>query len=409
MPMDHELRLINRAWKGDGSGWKDLVAAKLTPDMFFNDDAREVFKYALQVQQRHGSFPSQAQIKGRFPNLRHVAITDPLSLLIDDFKEWRRAQVLGEGLREAAELYADGRYDDSLVKVENFQARIAAESITDAGDVDLTENPLDRYKAYEAFASRPAGLLGYTTGFPTLDNITCGLQKKQLVVVVAEPKVGKSTLAVKMGIAANDAGANVMLQTIEMSADEMTKRYDAMRAGVSFNRLRTGTLKAAEKMEYRKMLAKTALPNKFVVTESVINLAQIAAKIEETKPDIVIVDGVYLLQTPPEFPPLSSQALTFLSRSFKQLAKTTDTVIILTTQALHQKLQGGKLSPHSIGYTSSFLQDADIVIGLQENDSKDEDMRILSILASRSTGLIDTNLDWDWDTGTFEEMGSAAA
>lgn len=407
MSFDNEIRLINVAWKGDGSAWKELVSAKLTPEMFFDQDAALVYKFALDQQQKHGKFPSETFVKQSFPVFPRIKVTDPISLLIDAFKEWRRSQIVKVAIQESAEEYAKDGADKALARMESAIAQVAAESVSADGDIDLTENTRERYDAYLAFAQRPPGLLGYPTGFATLDDILSGMQPKQLITVVALPKVGKSTLAMQMAISAHYAGARVMFQTIEMSSTEMSGRYECQRAGISYTRFRTGTLKKSEERRYEKMLTETdKMPNPFVVTESVINLAQISAKIEEYEPNIVVVDGVYLLQSHPDFAPGSAQALTHLSRSFKKLCQSTNTTIILTTQALQAKLQGGKLSPHSIGYSSSFLQDSDLVIGLEMNDADDHDARELSILASRHSGTAKVTLDWDWENALFAESGT---
>lgn len=377
--------------------------------MFFNPECAEIYQFALDMQQKHGDFPSEAFTKQNFPNFQRVKISDPLSMLIEAFKEWRRAQVIKQRLAAAADAYAEGDLDGAIAVLEDGLGQVAAESLTDDGDVDLTENALERYDEYLAFRDRPDGLLGVTTGFPTLDEVLSGLQPKQLITVVALPKVGKSTLAMQMCIKAHDEGSAVMFQTIEMSAVEMRQRHDAMRSQVSFNRFRTGRMRESEERAYRSMLRTTgAMENSFLITESVTNLAQIAAKIEEAKPEIVVVDGVYLLQSHPDFAPGTPQALTYLSRAFKKMAQTTNTTIILTTQALAQKLQGGKLSAHSIGYSSSFFQDSDLVIGLEMNEAQDEDVRELSILGSRNSGGAQVTLDWDWEHGMFQEMGAGA-
>ena len=408
MSFDNEVRLVNVAWKKDGAGWKELVNAKITPDMFFDKDVAHVYQFALDQQQKHGKFPSEVFTKQSFPNFPRFKVSDPISLLIDAFKEWRQSQVVKQALTEAMQEYSDGDHLKALARMESGIAQVASESFTADGDVDLTKDTQDRYDAYEEFAQRPAGLLGYTCGFPTLDDILSGLQPKQLVTVVALPKVGKSTLSMQMGISAHEAGARVMFQTIEMSASEMTMRYECQRAGISYSRFRTGTLKKSEKKRYLQMLKETEkMTNPFVVTESVTSLPQISAKIEEHQPEVIIVDGVYLLDSHPDFAPGSPQALTHLSRSFKKLAQNYDATIILTTQALQQKLQGGKLSPHSIGYSSSFFQDSDLVIGLEMNEAKDEDQRELSILASRNSGTTSVTLDWLWDDGVFAELGTA--
>ena len=90
----------------------------------------------------------------------------------------------------------------------------------------------------------------------------------------------------------------------------------------------------------------------------------------------------------------------------KRVAQRYDIPIIVSTQALRSKMRSGKVTADSIGYTSSFLQDSDIVLALQRQDEEDDSSRSLSIVASRISGGGTTDLLWDWEEGRFEEYAA---
>jgi hypothetical protein len=69
-------------------------------------------------------------------------------------------------------------------------------------------------------------------------------------------------------------------------------------------------------------------------------------------------------------------------------------------------MRGGKVTADSIGYTSSFLQDSDIVLALQRQDEEDDSSRSLTVAASRISGMGSTDLMWDWEEGRFEEYAA---
>jgi hypothetical protein len=78
--------------------------------------------------------------------------------------------------------------------------------------------------------------------------------------------------------------------------------------------------------------------------------------------------------------------------------------VVISTQALNWKMKKGQLTADSIGYSSSFHQDADVIFGLQRIDDAIDDMRMLKILDSRNSGRSEVALNWDWNTGQFREM-----
>jgi hypothetical protein len=67
-------------------------------------------------------------------------------------------------------------------------------------------------------------------------------------------------------------------------------------------------------------------------------------------------------------------------------------------------MKKGNVTADSIGYSSSFFQDADIILGLQREDEAVEDTRLLKVVASRNSGPAEVTLEWQWSEGRFREM-----
>jgi replicative DNA helicase len=245
------------------------------------------------------------------------------------------------------------------------------------------------------------------TGFPTIDAATSGLQAGQLIVIVAPPKTGKSTLALQMAQNLHNAGQVPVFQSFEMSNQEQVSRYDAMRARVSHHRLMTGTMTKEEESRYQAKLRGLAqVQHKFWLTDSASSavVSGISNKLQQLQPNVLFIDGVYLMldeQSGEMGTPLS---LTNITRSMKRLAQKHQIPIVITTQVLNWKMRKGNVTADSIGYSSSFLQDADVLFGLQREDENVDDTRTLKVLASRNCGPLEVTLIWDWNTGEFREI-----
>jgi hypothetical protein len=195
-----------------------------------------------------------------------------------------------------------------------------------------------------------------------------------------------------------------MFQSFEMNNREQQQRHDAMRSKISHNRLRRGKLTTSEEGRFKKMLSTMALKKPFHLVDAVngLTVSSLSAKIDQLKPDVVFVDGVYLMLDEVTGDMNTPQAITNITRGLKRLAQRMDIPVVITTQTLLWKMKGGKVSADSIGYSSSFFQDSDVIFGLEPIE-EDEEVRVLKIVASRNCGPSETTLTWRWETGCFHE------
>ena len=285
--------------------------------------------------------------------------------------------------------------------------RLEEEGLTRSNDLEITQAAKTAKEEYEYRKANP-GLLGLATGFPTIDASTSGLQPEQLVVIVAPPKTGKSTLALQIAINAQLAGKVPLFLSFEMSNTEQKNRYYAMRARISYQRLMTGSLTYEEESRFMKVVSEDVpqMRDKFWFSDSTNGqtVSAVASKIQSKNPDIVFIDGTYLMIDEQTNESNTPQAITNITRSLKRLAQKVKKPIVISTQALTWKMRGGNVSADSIGYSSSFHQDADVIFGLQRVDENVDDTRTLRVIASRNSGLTEAQLLWDWNTGAFREM-----
>ena len=231
---------------------------------------------------------------------------------------------------------------------------------------------------------------------------------KVLFTIIAPPKTGKSVLALQVAVNIHEDGFVPMFQSFEMSNIEQQHRHDAMRAKIAHSRLVRGNLNLEEERRYKETLERMETMQKFYLTDSTsaMTVTGLAAKIEKIKPDIVFVDGVYLMVDEASGESNTPQALTSITRNLKRLAQKANIPIVVSTQVLLWKMKKRQVSADAIGYSSSFFQDSDVILGLQKQDEEDDSSRELRIVASRNCGPATSDLLWDWEEGKFEEYGT---
>ena len=386
-----------------------LFQRNVAPNWFADEDDRRVFLFAREHFSKYGECPSAKVLSDNFPAYQVMDSPDTIDYLLDAVVSTRRRVATTKMISDAiASIEQKHDHEAAILDIQRGLIKLEEDGLTSSNDVDLTHSPLSRWDEYNERKNLPNGLRGLPTGFPTIDAATSGLQDGQLVVIIAPPKTGKSTLALQIALNIHRTQKKVpMFQSFEMSNAEQLNRYDAMRALISHHRLLTGTLTNEEEARYKKILSGLEkVEHKFWLVDSAAGqtVSGIASKIQTLQPDIVFIDGVYLMIDEQTGEANTPQALTNITRSLKRLAQKVNKPIVISTQVLTWKMKGGKVSADAIGYSSSFFQDADVILGLQREDEEIDDTRILRVVASRNSGPAEATLDWQWAEGRFREI-----
>jgi replicative DNA helicase len=134
--------------------------------------------------------------------------------------------------------------------LESGISEIAFDSAQDGGPVQMGEIVARVVERAEHLSKSPGTLVGYPTGFSSLDRSTGGLERGCLNILAGRPSMGKSALA--LNIAANVAGlpasadvpaGAVLVFSLEMTEDQNGMRYLATCSGVPHQAIRRGSVK----------------------------------------------------------------------------------------------------------------------------------------------------------------------
>jgi replicative DNA helicase len=383
-----------------------LVAeARITPEYFQDDQHRRVFEYVIRHHQQYGQMPLAVHIRRNWPEYRVLKVEHDLDYYVDEMKKqylFEQMQLTLADMQEELE----GRDPQAALRI--LQETVGTLSMIDSAmvDVDLSATYEQRLEDYEEFRENKGKLRGITTGFPSLDKATLGLQPKQFVVLVGLPKAGKSTMLLAMAIAAHTLGLKVLFIGFEMSNQEQGARYDSMVAKVDHLRLLSGEIGTKDIRDLERAGEARAGLDEFISSTDIsagATISAVAAKIDQYKPDVVFIDGLYLMDDENGEPKGSSQALTNISRGCKRMAQLKEVPIVGTTQVLHSKVSRSMgIQASSVGYTSAFGQDCDLMVAVEAVEDEPDIQRGKALL-NRIGPRVEFEIEWDWSTGTFEE------
>ena len=376
-------------------------------DWIIDDDLRRVWKFVREHYANYREVPTVVAVKDNFPNFQILKVEDTMDYLIDKMVEFRRNSITRQGVTEVVQKMTMNDHDAALMEMGKVITLVNDQGVIGTTHIDLTRDPDKRWEEYENIQN--SVLLGVPTGFEKIDEATAGLQGGQLITVIAPPKTGKSQIALQMAVNVHKSGMVPMFQSFEMNNHEQSQRHDSMRAHISNARLRRGKLNPSEETRYKKMLSYMDQAHPFHLVDAVngLTIDSLLAKAEQLNPDILFVDGVYLMLDQVTGEANTPQALTNITRGLKRVAQRLNIPIVITTQTLLWKMKGGKVSADSIGYSSSFFQDSDVILGLEPVEN-DDMVRLLKVVQARNCPPSETSITWNWDTGCFHDETAQA-
>jgi replicative DNA helicase len=400
MAVDNEHRLVSKVIRDRNI--IPVLEQGVRDDWFVDEDLRRVWKFVREHYTTYREVPTGVTVKDNFPNFKIYDVEDTIDYLIDTMVSFRRNMLTRNGVQDVVSIMAENNHEQAIVEMSKVVTLVNAQGNLGTNHIDLTKDPDTRWAEYENIQNHK--MLGIPTGFEKIDEATAGLQGGQLITVIAPPKTGKSQIILRMAANVHESGLVPMFQSFEMNNHEQAQRHDAMRAHVSSSRLRRGKLDGAEEDRYLAMLdtMKEAKPFHLVDAVNGLTLSSLLAKAENLNPDILFVDGVYLMMDEVTGDSNTPQALTNITRGLKRAAQRMNIPIVISTQTLLWKMKGGKVTADSIGYSSSFFQDSDVILGLEPVED-DENIRLLKIVQSRNCPPGETSLTWNWDTGCFHD------
>jgi replicative DNA helicase len=381
------------------------TAAGVRADWFDDPTHREVFQWMLDFFTRYGESPTERALRQQFPNYRLGRCDEPYDWYVDHFRDVQTRSIIVDGLVSAnAALDAD-----DPVKAEHAMAqallRIGTE-VSSLSAVDVVEDSDDRYERYVAKRANAGRVTGVPSGFPSLDFATSGFHPEQFIVLGGQGKQGKSFILMKMAVAAQEAGKSSLVVSFEMSVDEQMARYDGITCEINAMKLMHGTCDEDDLVKFKrgKRLRRGLAPMVMLAdTTATTTVSALAANIEQYKPDIIFVDGMYLMENEAGFDDGTTQALTSISRGMKRLGQRVKIPIVGTTQALPSKMgKGGEVTMNSFGWTSAWSQDADLLLGAEK--IPDAPLINLRLVAGRNVAPQQVTLSCNWETSMIDEV-----
>ena len=293
-------------------------------------------------------------------------------------KEIKRA-LINAGSEIVANAYENEDTDIVLDNAQKMIFNIAAQK--DTSDlVAIQDLVVSSYETIEKRFNNKDELVGVTTGFYDLDNITSGLHKSDLIILAARPSMGKTAFA--LNLAQNVAlkgKKGVAIFSLEMPKQQLVSRMLCAEAEVDSQRVRTGNLQPKDWEKLVDGMTKLSDAKIYIDDASGVTATDIKAKcrrlmMEEKDLGLVVIDYLQLMEGGGN-PNDRNQQISAISRSLKGLARELDVPII----ALSQLSRGVEQRPDKrpmlsdLRDSGAIEQDADIVMFIYRDEYYNRD------------------------------------
>ena len=401
---------------------KDLTAVLergLTPEMMPTSEDAQVLDFVLEFYRQHRDVPSPQVVETTFPDYKLGYAADPTSFYVDEVvRQHVRSKAQESVLRNAKGLVGSADPFGVLGALKGHLSRLASLG-TVSLERDVSEGALDRLQLYEDRKNN-VGLLGIPTPWSSLDNWTQGWQAESYYGIAARPKTGKTWLLLRIAHKAWAEGYNVLFFNKENRTEIMERRLDALEYMLPYQKLRKGLLTSAQEKRYESGLKKmdqSPPKNFFRFIHGANTVSEVHGKVDEHKPDIIVVDGAYLL-IPETGGSKEWERQKSLSREIKALATATKLPTLITIQLnrgadMKQRSTRNGVMPITLGDVAgsdAFAQDVDMLIGMEQTDDmRAQDQMKLIPLATREADAEPVMIGWDFDTMESKDFGSIAS
>jgi replicative DNA helicase len=262
----------------------------------------------------------------------------------------------------------------------------------------------------ELYEKLKQGFTGIRTPWPTINDTTLGFWPEDFVLFVARLGIGKTWAMILLALHAwHVEKKKVLFATTEMSYEKILQRAVAAHFKLPYDDLRKGRLDFTLEQKMREGLAtlKGDANLRIIGGEFDFRIESLEAALEEAKPDILFLDGAYLLRVE------GAGRVERAANSYdelKRIAKRQRIPVIASTQFNREVKANAKasVSADKIALSDVAGWNADLIYGLVRTEDMEKDGRMVMVpIKFREGRGAEIECWWDFASMNFSEVNPA--
>ncbi len=281
----------------------------------------------------------------------------------------------------------------ATIQKQSFEESTDTEQLLDASEraiFDITQKKFntastklneilkETFSRIENLHDRQSRLTGLSAGFYDLDDITCGLQPSELIIVAARPSMGKTSIVLNIvehvGVVEKKP---VVIFSLEMSAQQVAQNMLCSHARIDAHKLRMGFLDDKQWSDLSYGLGSLSEAPIFIDDTPGLTVLEVRAKARRLKAqyDIQLVAVDYLQLMESSRAENRQQEISVISRGLKSLARELKIPVIAVSQLNRsvESREGHRPRMSDLRESGSLEQDADVIALLHRDNYYDPD------------------------------------
>lgn len=384
------------------------IAEFLSPDDFYDDRHREIFKCAIDLFEERvpidvltisEKLKKSKALKsvGGAGYLAGLANKVPTAAHVEHYGKIVKDSATKRSLMKAASKLVELSMDEGLAANELLdKAESAVFSLTQqhlGGAFTHVKDALaESFDRLDELHKSGEGLRGVPTGFADLDNTLAGFQRSNLIILAARPGVGKTSLALNMAQElAVKYSRPVGYFSLEMSKEELVDRLLVAQADIDAWKLKTGKLSEEDFTRLSNAMGELAEAPIFIDDTPALSILEMRTKARrlqvESGVELIVVDYLQLARS--RRLENRVQEVSEISQGLKNLARELKIPVLALSQLSRAVEHRGEKKPQlaDLRESGSIEQDADVVMFLWREDEENMENINLNIAKHRNGPL----------------------
>jgi len=366
---------------------------------------KDIWEFVRLYSEQNGSVPPVSLVAEKFRDFIPEENVGATKHHLDELQSEYLNDSMKEILRNVASDIQAGNtiaaLEEMIKKTSELKKNTSAIRDIDATDIN---SAIEYFK--EVKRQQDLGIVGIRTGLPGFDDfLPAGILPGQLGVFLAYPGIGKSWLSLYFAVQAWKQGKSPLVISLEMSETEVRNRVlTIMGEGVwSHRKLSSGEIDTEDLKRWHSQHIEGKPPFYIVSNDTggEINPSVLRGKIDQYKPDFVIVDYLQLM-SPNQKSDNETVRMKNLSRELKLMAISEEVPIIAISSATPDDVTKLDTVP-TLGQTAWSRQiayDSDWVIAMGRGSNSD--VMEVAWRKNRNGMMTDFFIQVDFNKGFFK-------
>lgn len=378
---------------------------KLDRSLLVGDEENAVFDFVVGYYRRYREVPDTTLVREhtgvRLPRANGNVAFHLESL--QDRYDYELIRVSWEGIRSAVQAGDPKPVIARMEETIRSVRRRPDNALIDAYQgMQLVIDRLEGIRPY-------GGISGIPTPWPKLNNATGGYQKSDLITYVGRSSMGKTSMLIAQAEKAYEEGYSALIVTTEMGSEQIVRRWMALRFNLAPEPLKLGTVSNYLMRRIREYQQELLGRERFRLLSIGMrsDVSTVFRAVEEMQPDIVLLDGVYLLRPSRQGGRMNRiERVTEVIDEVKQGTIDTNIPWVISTQFNRQAGKKGKEGDlENIGLSDAIAWNSSLVIAVKPGPTENPDeSRELDVLKGREGENLSFAINYKFRPVNFTEL-----